>query len=179
MSEPPRDADIMALENALAALTPLPAVVNRDRLMFQAGRASRQFWNWPWAAATAALALTAAGLGAALILRPAPPAEERLVIIHVREPAPSAPLAPANAPKGVEPGREEPSTAELEDQPPPSIPYYQLQNQLLRWGLDSLPALPPLPPPPNRDRPRDRTDGVDRLPLLFFFRAPRPVGDAS
>jgi len=50
MSEPPLSDDLRALETGLKGLTPA-ATLNRDRLLFEAGRASRRpGLAWPLAA---------------------------------------------------------------------------------------------------------------------------------
>jgi hypothetical protein len=165
MSAQPHHAEIAALESALAALTPLPGRLDRDRLMFRAGQASRPARGWLWPAATAALALLAAGLGAALARRPA----ERVVHVPVPQQAPPVAAAPEQpAPAGPEPPA--PST---EAWSPPRTANLQLQEQLLRWGLDGLPGLPPAPPRPaplTRQRPDAMPGHPGAQPPFFLFR---------
>ena len=62
MSENTRDPEITTLEAALAELAPRPAAINRDRLMFEAGRraAQRHSWLAPGIAAVLASAVTMA-----------------------------------------------------------------------------------------------------------------------
>ena len=82
MSQPRNDPSLSAVERALAGLAPSAGALNRDALMFAAGRRSaRRGWAWP--AATAGSALAAAALAAILLLRPAPPAEVRTVVVEV------------------------------------------------------------------------------------------------
>jgi hypothetical protein len=143
MPEPPLSGDLKALEARLRGLTPA-AAPDRDRLMFEAGRASaRRGWAWPLAAVTASL--TAAVLAVVLLTRPGPTPTERIVYL----PAPAErPEAPPSAP--VEPP--------VRSAEPPSAPqtlsrYQRLQDQLLRWDLDGLPSATaaPAPPAPSRD----------------------------
>jgi len=75
MSQERLKSELAALEASLAALTPRPSTVDRDRLMFLAGRASgasarrRGPASWLWPLATAASLLLAAGLGTLAWLR--------------------------------------------------------------------------------------------------------------
>jgi hypothetical protein len=145
-------AEINALEQALTALAPLPSAIDRDRLMYRAGQASSAGRRWPWPSATAVLAMAVAALGAVVIFRPeatvAPQAASaekgkvRVVekIVYVKVPAP----APAE-PKSTPPASTS-SEAPAEDLGPVafSMGHFQLQNQLLRWGLDGL-ELRPIP----------------------------------
>jgi hypothetical protein len=151
MPEQPGPAEIAALEQSLAALTPLPSSLDRDRLMFRAGQATWSRRRWLWPAATAAMAAVAAGLGATMAFRPSVPAQvkvaERIVYIKAKEPAPASPAGRREAP---EPTLPEPSPAERPGTVAFSMSRLQLQNQLLHWGLDGLPSLPP---PPARKPP--------------------------
>src|SRR5206468_691136 len=97
MSEP----DLSALAGALRALTPRPATLDRDAVLFRAGQAAAPR-RWLWPAATAASAALALTLGLMLVLRPAPRPIERVVYVPVERPAPPAPAAPvAEEPSSV------------------------------------------------------------------------------
>src|SRR5208282_1334056 len=93
------DAGLNAFARALAAAVPHPGCFDRDALLFAAGRAARSRSNRFWRLSTAALALLSAGLGAALVLRPASTARvvevERVVYLPapVAHPAPQAKAA--------------------------------------------------------------------------------------
>lgn len=92
MSSHNADEDLRGLETALGFLRPAPSRVNRDTLMFRAGRASVRARGWGWPVAAAAIALVAAVLGGALLERPAPGVEERVVYVPVEQPqAPAYP----------------------------------------------------------------------------------------
>ncbi len=95
--------ELKAIEAALAALVPTAGGLDRDRLMYLAGRASvlatgeaRKF-RWAWPIATAAMTAVAAALLAVVSLRLADPAPrpleipvERIVRVPVeRGPAPA------------------------------------------------------------------------------------------
>ncbi len=84
-----QEPGLTELESALKALAPAPAVVDRDRLMFEAGAASARRTGsaarrWAWPSIAAALALIVAGESTALVFRPGPRVVERVVV--VREP---------------------------------------------------------------------------------------------
>jgi hypothetical protein len=141
MSEPPLSGDLRALEARLRGLTPA-ATPDRDRLMFEAGRASaRRGWAWPVAAVTASL--TAAALAVVLLTRPGP-TTERIVYLPAPAGRPEAPPAPVEPPARA---------AEPPYASPPLSRYQRLQDQLLRWDLDGLPSptTAPAPPTPTRD----------------------------
>src|SRR5262249_30724133 len=72
-----RTPALNARAGALAGLKPRPAALDRDALMFRAGRASAPR-GWKWPLATAALSLVALGLGIALLVRPQPQVVERI-----------------------------------------------------------------------------------------------------
>lgn len=137
--------DLTATEAALAALTPVPAALDRDRLMFQAGRAARGTASWAWPAATGVLTALAAALALVMVLRP--PVVTETVVIHVPVEVPPAPAPPKPAPET--PVESSPATsrpAEVATSSPISPGYLRLQEQILRWGLDALPAGRPTAP---------------------------------
>jgi hypothetical protein len=129
---------------ALAALAPHPPALDRDRLLFRAGRASAPR-PWFWRLSAAASTIAAVVLAAILVLRPAPTPVERVVYVQV------APLPMPAPPKEVV--VTPPVPLESEPQEPayswPTTPYTRLEDRLLRWGLDGLaePSPPPAAPP--------------------------------
>ena len=133
----PRLSDVAA---ALAALAPRQPALDRDRILFRAGRASAPR-PWFWRLSTATSTIAAVALAAILFLRPTPTPVERVVYVQVVQP-------PAKAPP-----KDKISTppAPIESEPPEppyswaATPYTRLENQLLRWGLDGLDE--PSPPP--------------------------------
>jgi len=156
------DLKMAALEAALAALVPMPGRLNRDALLFRAGQASVRGRPWLWPAATAALGLAAAALGVLVMVRPAPAPVERIVYVAVKE-APPGPAAsvPAPPPPALElVVASEPSVGKV------PITYLQLEQQVLRWGLDGVPATPE--PPPSSAPPMTRES------LLRAAPAPPP-----
>jgi hypothetical protein len=147
MPEQPSSAEIAALEEALTALSPAPVSLDRDRLMFRAGQAVASRGRWRWPASTAALAVVASALGAMLAFRAPVETEklkvvEKVVYVKVKEPM-KAPTQPKTEPDEII----STSSANSEDPGPVafSLGYFQLQDQLLKRGLDGLPSLPPAP----------------------------------
>lgn len=123
------------LETTLAALRPAAPAINRDALMFAAGRASavpRRSVH-VWQAATAVLA---AGLCVSLLLRPTP--VERIVVVAPPQET-AQPLA--HTPPTVTPPHDPvtPAAARLEPLPPDA--YLPLRNAVLSRGIDALPPV--------------------------------------
>ena len=161
--EPPElsPADQAALERALAAVTPAPPRLDRDRLMFLAGAASSNaaaspesqtlnpepsfadlrlpVHSWRWPVATAALAATSLALAIALLVRPAP--AERIVYLPQPVRNEAAPAAPNLVQQPVQPA----AVAAISRSPQREAParnYVQTRDVALRLGLDALGSLP-------------------------------------
>jgi len=129
--------DLNALESALKSLAPRRSRLDRDSLIFRAGQASvparpPRFWI----ATAAGLAALALGEGAMLANRPEPTVVERIVVVQ----APAPPIEPekppeiAQAPAPQSPPRPRPMIG------PGQSAYDRLTWQVLRYGLDGLPA---------------------------------------
>ena len=140
--------ELKAIEAALAALAPTTGSLDRDRLMYLAGRASlsaageaRRF-RWAWPAATAAMTTVAAALLAVVSLRlaePAPRIVERIVEVPVeRTPAPSRiglqPVGPALPATTLADSSPDPKATRDPDQP-----YSSPERNSVR-GHDEPPA---------------------------------------
>jgi len=132
------------LENALSGLTPRPVHLDRDGLLFEAGRRSvRPSWIWPGAA----LGMTAlAGLFVVALLSRPQPMPER-VIQFVQQPVPASPEQPVAHPLAV--------NRDGEEDPLRRSSYWWLQQMALRDGVEQLPA-------PEVDRGR----ALPRDPML-------------
>ncbi len=136
------DPELNAIEAALGSLVPARSQIDRDLVMFRAGQASvRRSRLGPraWNAVAASLALIVLGEGVLLARRPPPRIVEKVLI--VREPVPVVPPV-------------EQRVAEV----PESFPieralslgqtaYERLTAQVLRYGLDGLPASPAVASP--------------------------------
>jgi hypothetical protein len=158
----PHDPGPGEIEADLSAYAPRPPRIDRDRLMFEAGRAAVQSqlsagaaaamrqgfvaWfpspptffptSWLWPASTLAMTLVALGLGIALLLRPDP--QERMPVVdRVRHaPAASRPATP-HPPLLVNSGGLPPTGQQDRPEPPaPEGPVVSLdslpENHLLR-----------------------------------------------
>jgi hypothetical protein len=145
MAEETPRPELTDLERALAGLTPAPPQLDRDRLMFRAGQASVPRRSWAWPTATAAFAVLAAVLGTVLISRPGLQVRERVVYVEVPAPAPAppppAPLSPADTGPVASVGY----TAATHADPA------RLRSQVLRGGVDALPAATPAAVAAHRD----------------------------
>ncbi len=152
MSEDLRHPELTALETALAGLKPAAPGLDRDRLMYQAGRASARGGRWLWPGTTAALAAAVVVLGGLLAARPA---LREVVYLEMQRPEASVDVAkqelsaPASRP-GFPPGPREPFVRgdywRLRDEmlagrvSPPAAPTYSAPEDL---SLDHLLGLPP------------------------------------
>lgn len=142
MPEDAHDPEMTDLEHALSALQPTKGRLDRDRLMFEAGRRSaiapsRPRWAWP--AVAASLAAVVLGQTVALGRRPEPRVVDRLVYI------PRPAVAPVDVAEPVvilnrNPGAA--SSARLDA--PAGSPFLLLSRQVERFGLEGLPDPPPL-----------------------------------
>lgn len=127
-----------ALVQALQSLAPNPGHLDRDRLMFEAGRHStRPSRLWP--AATMFSTACAAVLAGVVVLRPSPEPVVRVVEVRVPLEVETTPASTDVTPL---------PTADLPRPEVPNTRYARLQDHVLRWGLD-IPALPPMPDHPQ------------------------------
>ncbi len=138
---PDPDFDPAAIEASLRSLAPSRPAIDRDRILFEAGRASagaRSRPAWPALAAAAGFALVAGVEGALLATRPSARVVERVVVVGEPAPHPAAPPAapvasrppaPPAALAGVGLGRAE---------------HDRMAARLIRYGLDGLDAPRPL-----------------------------------
>jgi len=126
-------------EQALAALQPLPGALDRDRLMFEAGRSTVPRGGWMWPYATAALVLICTALGGMMLLQRSSRIVERIVYIPL-SPGESQSVA-TNPPQTVPSDEAMVARASQEDWPP-QPGYLSVRQQVLRWGADALPIPP-------------------------------------
>lgn len=135
----PTDDELIAFEASLKSLVPARSRSDRDALIFRAGQAAAPARHSRfWIATAASLAAVALGEGALLANRPAPGVVEKIVVVQAPVPAPVPAIEPEK------PREEPPVPAPL----PPANPqfgpgrtaYDRLTWQVLRYGLDGLPA---------------------------------------
>ena len=117
------------LQAALGALRPARPGVDRDRVLFRAGRVSARRRGRLWPAASVALA---ACLGVSLATRPAP--HQGPQIVRVQSPAPG-PTAPA-----LRPGPTDETALACLPQSWAQGSYAKLLGEVLERGLAALPA---------------------------------------
>ena len=140
----PRD-DLTDPERQLAALRPTARGLDRDRMLFEAGRASARAGDRArvWALSAAASALVVVGLGVALARERSRTLglERALIVAQEAAPAPRPPHA--TPPEPSQPIEVAPDS------------YLALSRRALA-GLDDLPAAPSRPPgdlgPPAPER---------------------------
>jgi len=153
MPERPPDPDLAALSAALGGLTPAPPALNRDRLLFEAGRRAGRRRAWPLAAC--AFAALSAGLGLRLATVPAPAPVERVVYVPAsRERQRPEDEKLVQPPVAHAPGSPDQTTVFAAIPRPAGADYLHLRDQVVRFGADSLPpppaAAPPAPTPVER-----------------------------
>lgn len=136
--------ELKAFEAALKGLVPSSPAINRDQLMYRAGRASAR-GSGGWQTATVILSCTVVALGAMWAVRARPePGPPR--VVYLRVPAqPSAP--PPSLPVDPPPAEEPSPTFTVSTTTDPIPRYRQVQENVMRWGLYGLPAPPRLPRP--------------------------------
>jgi|SRR6516162_4610825 len=141
MSRGMEHPELAAIEAALSSLAPAPAAIDRDRLLFQAGRASALRRRWLWCGLGAASTAGAAVVAWALLMLNHPEPSVRVVYVPMtmslpgpsKEPSSTDSMASA-ASLAAEAARWEPS----------GTGYLSLERQVLRAGIDALPSSPPL-----------------------------------
>jgi hypothetical protein len=146
MSDEARDASLGALESQLTSLTPQPSSLDRDYLLYHAGRASvRQ--GWFWQVATGFLVVVVAALSLALLYRPIQRSEplvvERVVYLPAERPAPPSPPAATSSAPVVRAGDPPPLVAKLDRRA--DTDNLHLRDQIFRFGIESMPEPRPSP----------------------------------
>jgi hypothetical protein len=164
------EEDLISLEAELARLRPRKERLDRDRLMYLAGRASvggkaavrgPRAWHWP--AALAAMTTIAAVLAVMLVSRPAVQVVERIVEVPVEQPGSDMRTAHDDQSPGEANPPPRPDYREIESHSAPSRSaaalaswlaasdwaghlskesYPALRNAVLAGGLPSLPRSP-------------------------------------
>src|SRR5207249_485858 len=126
---------------------PLAPGLNRDRLLYEAGRRAARPRPWVWPVTAGLFAALSVGLGLRLAATNYQPDVSVVVVPSSPPLAPDAPHAP-DAPDG----RYGPLLHdELAVQRATGAGYLRLRDQVVRFGADSLPATvssPTAPPPP-------------------------------
>jgi hypothetical protein len=134
-SETPRLNPDDGLEQRLRGLTPRPPAIDRDELMFAAGRAAAGRSLSVWRGVAAASLCLALGLGAFAGLRPGSQVVERIVYVPAPVEQPTARPTPDETPTAAP----APAMGRLADA------AWSLQRRVLAEGIDALPPPPPVP----------------------------------
>jgi hypothetical protein len=138
---PAPSPELNAIEAALGSLEPARSRIDRDLVMFRAGQASVRPSRWgrrARSAIAASLALVALGEGVLLAHRPPPRIVKEVVVL--REPAPTpAPVVPPVEQSVAKVPESLPSESSLSLG---QTAYERQVAQVLRYGLDGLPASP-------------------------------------
>jgi hypothetical protein len=160
MSQQPLEPDLNRLAHRLSGLSPSSGGLNRDRMLFQAGRAVADRASRSWR--TAALLLTGFSFYLGFRLIQAPTEPEQIIVervVYVPTPAapspdgPSLSVAASSArPTPVAVPSVEPALSAVftlvvpPHQESPAERYQRLQDNLARWGLDGVGVAPPVTP---------------------------------
>jgi hypothetical protein len=170
--------NLTGIEAALAGLTPMPGRIDRDRLMFQAGQTvARPGWMWP--TVSGVLSVATLTLLVAVARAPKTRVVERLV--YVSRPAPAQPARKDSSAPTLEQATESISAVRM-DELPNRNPRIALEEQIMRWGLESLPDVAPSVPsePPLSVRDMLDADVKKNTPSpLFDLGAWFHLGDKS
>jgi len=159
MSEGPLNAELAAVEATLARLVPVESSLDRDRVMYLAGRASVRQAKSPrlWQATTVAATLATCALGAALLGRTGPEVVIERVVVQPSTPdvtrveSDSVPLDAFDA---------EAATRRIQR----TATYQRVCTMIATRGLDAIPS-PPLPEAvePTPRGPHSLRDLLDEL----------------
>ena len=172
--------ELTSIERALGSLVPRPSGIDRDRLLFLAGRASVEnapaavFGRWAWPAATLLSSATAAVLLVLLLSRPAVDGGAQIargndssaqqaqpqLTLETKTDHPAGSREPGSSDDTAGPpvfgfaGAAAPKRGELPDQPN----YLQLRAYVLAYGVEALPVREPAG---SADRPASATPQND------------------
>jgi hypothetical protein len=140
MSPEKSDPKLVALESALASLAPAAGSLNRDLVLFQAGRAAALKRRWLWPCATASLALFSGALSVflALSLQAQPPPQ----VVYVRvgnDPS----QAKSQAEPELSPGDFTVSSVDRANPRSAPLSCFHLEQLVQHWGVDALPDSSP------------------------------------
>jgi hypothetical protein len=120
-------------------LSPAAPALNRDRLLYEAGRRAARQRPW-WPAAAGLFAMLSAGLGVRLATAPLPPPQIREVYVE-RDSTPEKPQVADATPS--------PANVVLVTPRSAGAAYLRLRDQVVRFGADSLPAVAPAAATPS------------------------------
>jgi hypothetical protein len=131
------------LERALRELAPAPSGLDRDRLMYRAGQIAAPRTSLLWPASTVVLGAAVVLLAVLLVAG----WESRQFAQHIPVPG-STPMPPRPIDKATlppsRPVESEAIPVFTDDEAQTSdFVHFRMQDQVMRWGLDAVPAPPP------------------------------------
>ena len=132
--------ELAAIESALFSLAPAPASVDRDRLMFFAGRASGRRGRWLWCGSGAAVAAAIAVV--VFFAGILPTSEVNMQVVYL----PIAPAPTASVPEQVRGSSSTavvPSSSDSVSWNSTGEGYLRLHRQMLQAEQEAFPSLPP------------------------------------
>jgi hypothetical protein len=149
------DPELSALEQRLAAWRPSPGALDRDRMLYDAGRAAARAENrlQSWRLATAALLVISIGLGGLLVYQRSLRLLDRDLLAQeqARRHALETALAAGDRPLEPAPGISAPAVQATSIQRLPPTSYFILTARLTRSGQDL--SAPDLDFEPEPQRP--------------------------
>lgn len=125
------------LENALRPLRPATTALNRDALLYEAGRRAGRRQGQRWAALPS---LLCAAMAAAMVLQSV--AREPAPVPLARETTLSQPAVVAQMPTGSDGNLGPHATVAAPAAPPPEYALIRMTGLVLTEGLDALPETP-------------------------------------
>jgi hypothetical protein len=135
MPDFPIDPELAAMSHLLGGLSPAPAAVDRDRLLYEAGRRSVRSSRY-WPAVAGMFAFVSVGLGVRLMT-----VTPRTEIVYVTKHGDAVASREGERPEADEnpraPGTD--STGSPRDVATAAPGYLGLRNQVVRFGAESLP----------------------------------------
>lgn len=141
MSNEIPDPALTELAAALAGLEPQPASLDRDQLMYLAGRSSARRAPWLWPSATALFGLATLGLLLFQFLRTEPVPQERIVYVTLPSPKPAGPASPTTSPPSSVP--EIPVVLRQEQGPSVTSPL-KIRREVLTGDVEAMSDPPPM-----------------------------------
>jgi len=169
-------SDLAPFADALKRLTPQPAHLSRDALLFEAGKAAGagRLARWVWPSAPGLFAAVALVLAAFLVAPAAPggTGEPQIVYVYVPRPAPEPPAAEPGSASAAMVMKPRPTSG---DESLETARLLRQKRDVIRWGLDMLPEPRPAGGGPSADvTAREVTHWLNMPPGTFAMNPTAP-----
>lgn len=162
------DPDLRALAGALTGLELQPARLDRDQLMYLAGRAAARRASWLWPTTTALFGLATLGLFLVQFPKPEPVPQERIVYVTPPDSKPLEPASPVTRPPISVP--ESPMVVK-QDRDPSGPSFLKIRQEVLTGGVEAMLDPPPMAVLPSLGSPETLPDlPVDPADRSFLMR---------